>query len=299
MRMNCEKAIEILPWLLNGSLEPQESTEVRRHLENCEACREALRDTRQAWKIFGEHLPAESLVQLAYDEAPSGVDPVLAERHLASCPQCAAELEMARMSRRLEEDDRIVTFPARTSRERVRETRTWRAAALAAGLAAVVAAGGWWQTASRFSEVSTLVARNQQTQEEQARLQGQVRSAQEDLARIAANVREPQLNSWTGDVSMTDVVRGQQQTGQEIVIPADVDSTPILEASHEVTQPQREVRIVDAAGKVVWRRDGLRRNPTDDYTITFHPGFLKPGLYTVQLYAPDGRQVETYKVRVK
>jgi len=298
--MNCEQAIELLPWLLNGTLDAQESAAVRGHLESCEACRDALRDTRQAWTVFGEHLTAQALVDLAYGESPSGEESGLAERHLASCPQCAAELELARMSRRLEEDDRIVGFPAPATKVRGRQDRTWRAAALAAGLAAVVAAGGWFHSASRVGQLSVLEAQNQQNQKEQARLQGQVRSAQQELSRIAAtNVREPQLNTWTDSVNLRDVKRSLQQTDQEIVLPADVDATPILEASHEVTLPQREVQMVDAAGQVVFRRAGLRRNSTDDYTITFHPGFLKPGRYTIQLFAPDGRQVETYKIRVE
>jgi len=284
--MNCENAIELLPWLLNGSLEPEEAAEARRHLEGCEACRQSWRETRQAWKVFSEHLPAEALVQLAYDEPLSGLDAGVAERQLGSCPQCAAELEMARMSRRLEEDDRIATFPAPARRPR--EVRTWRLTAMAAGLAAVVAAGGWFQSLSRLGELSTLVARNQ----------GEVRSAQQELARIAANVREPQLNTWTGDVSTSDVVRGNQPADQEIPVPANVDSTPMLEASHDITAPDREVRIVDAAGKVLFRRGGLRRNPTDDFTITFHAGFLKPGHYTIQLYTPEGKPAETYTIRV-
>src|SRR6059058_1585796 len=116
MPMNCDDAIEFLPWLLNGSLEARERDEVRRHLTDCERCRAALNDTREAWTVFSQHLPGEALVALAYGEAPAGVDPALAERHLASCPECAAELELARTSRRLEEDDRIAVFPGRTPR---------------------------------------------------------------------------------------------------------------------------------------------------------------------------------------
>src|SRR3954454_9110917 len=135
MPINCDEAIEYLPWLLNGSLEAGESGEVRRHLATCERCRAAWNDTRDAWTIFSQHLPSEALVALAYGETPAGVDPALTERHLASCPECAAELELARTSRRLEEDDKIVPFPGpRPSKETSETSRGWRAAALAAGL---------------------------------------------------------------------------------------------------------------------------------------------------------------------
>src|SRR3954454_11692273 len=111
MPMNCDQAIEFLPWLLNGTLEATESGEVRRHLATCERCRAALNDTRDAWTIFSQHLSSEALVALAHGEAPAGIDPALAERHLASCPECAAELELARTSRRLEEYEKIAVFP--------------------------------------------------------------------------------------------------------------------------------------------------------------------------------------------
>ena len=71
MPMNCDDAIEFLPWLLNGSLEAGEHDEVRAHLADCERCRAALNDTREAWTVFSQHLPGEALVALAYGEAPS------------------------------------------------------------------------------------------------------------------------------------------------------------------------------------------------------------------------------------
>ena len=140
--MNCEHAVELLPWLLNGTLGQDERRQVREHLAGCEACRQALADTRLAWEAFDQHLPAEAMVALAWGETPTSIDPALAELHLASCPECAAELELARTSRRLEEDDRIavLTPRARPSSPVARPSWTgWRAAALAAGLAGVVA----------------------------------------------------------------------------------------------------------------------------------------------------------------
>jgi Putative zinc-finger len=145
--MTCDQAIEILPWYLNGTLEAGERAEVRRHLETCERCRAALAETGQAWSVFAQHIPAPDLVALAWGERPSGIDPALAEEHLASCAECAAELELARMSRRLEEEGNVALFPvAPAAKPRPAAgavPRTWRAAAMAAGLAAVVAAGGW------------------------------------------------------------------------------------------------------------------------------------------------------------
>ncbi len=164
--MTCQEAALQLPWLLNGSLEPAERREVKDHLASCASCREALADTRLAWKIYAQHIPTAALVAYAEDERPEGgdqtdqIDPALLERHLADCPQCAAELEMVRASRLLVDhgevrriDDRLVgrqAAPAQRGRE-----RGWRAAALAACLTGLVAIGGWVGTVQQLHRVET------------------------------------------------------------------------------------------------------------------------------------------------
>src|SRR5688572_20172163 len=97
--MTCEHATELLPWLLNGTLEPAERQEVLEHVRKCEACRRALDEARLALAAAGAHLPAEALVAAAFGEPmPPGIDAALVEEHLAACPQCAADLELARTS---------------------------------------------------------------------------------------------------------------------------------------------------------------------------------------------------------
>lgn len=339
--MTCDEAIELLPWLLNGTLEEGERREVRRHLETCESCRQALAGTREAWTIFGQHLPPEALVALAYGETPTGIDSALVERHLASCPECAAELELARMSRRLEEEDRIAVFPAPRPRP-ASDTgaRTWRAAALAASVAGLLVAGGWFQSSQEVRRLSTELAEKPEPAPApagspdpatpplsggdsgaQARIaemeaeMNRMRRDQEELAKkaeeaaiqIAAlenaprGLEVPRLNTWNGELSGGDVVRGAGD--DEIVIPAGVPATPILPAEKEATSPTRDLEILDAAGKVVWRGSGLRRNSdTPDYTFSLPPDFLKPGRYTIQLYSTEGGKRtprEKYKIRVQ
>jgi len=281
IRMTCDQAIELLPWLLNGTLEAGERDEVRRHLASCGRCREALAETRQAFGVFDQHLPSLTLVVLAHGEPPA--DAALAERHLASCPQCSAELELARMSRRLEEDDRIALFPGKPVRQIGREPRAWRAATLAAGFAGLVAMGGWLHSARQAGLVPEL-------QQERTTLRAQ-------LAQAAT--AKPQLNTWTESVYLDGVERGEP-AATEIMIPADVAATPILEARGEGTL--REIEILDAGGRVVWGATGLRRTRNNDYTLTFPPHFLNPGQYTIQLYSSENGERsprETYKIRVR
>lgn len=155
--MNCETAIELLPWFLNGTLDPHEREAVRRHLQECEACRLALTETREAWQTFDQHLPTETIVALAYDEVPPGLAAQEAALHLATCARCAAELEMARTSRRLEGEENVLPFaarrPALATAASTRAPRGWQMTALAAGLAGVLGLAGWM---NRGQELSAL-----------------------------------------------------------------------------------------------------------------------------------------------
>ena len=49
--MNCDLAAELLPWLLNGTLEAGERRRLVEHLRGCSACRAALADTQVAWDL--------------------------------------------------------------------------------------------------------------------------------------------------------------------------------------------------------------------------------------------------------
>lgn len=126
MTMNCDLATELLPWLLNGTLEAGERRELIAHLRGCDACRAALADTQLAWGIFDWHPPAAALVAYAgaLEAAPATTSAASAttrdagagaiEEHLAGCPKCAAELELVRTSRLLAdpaEDGRIAILP--------------------------------------------------------------------------------------------------------------------------------------------------------------------------------------------
>jgi len=337
MPMNCDLAMEFLPWLLNGTLEAGERDEVRRHLATCESCRAALNDTREAWTIFGQHLPSDALVALAYGEAPAGVDSAIAERHLAACPECAAELELARTSRRLEEDDRIAVFPGKSPRVGVpQEKRTdsaWsRRAAMAAGIAALVAFGGWFhefRTTDQLTERLAQASRSEAVRpapaaagvpnvspgEEQLRNQLQAsKERQDELAKSleAANGKlasieqkadtllKPQVNPWSDAVTgSSDVVRGAGKSDEQ-VLPGLRLTVPILGA--ESTNAVRDVEILDGRGSVLWSGSGLRSTDGQEYKLAIPPGFLKAGHYTIQLYASEnGKRVqrESYRIRVE
>jgi hypothetical protein len=159
MKFNCDDVTERLPWLLNGTLGDEEHEAVREHLTQCASCRRALKDTRLAWETFDQHPPTEEIVALAWGETSNAA----LEEHLKSCPRCTAELELARMSRRLEEDEKIVPMPARRTQTEIapaatRGWRGWRNAAVAASLAGVVGLSGWLHSANRVQNLEEQIA---------------------------------------------------------------------------------------------------------------------------------------------
>ncbi len=333
--MNCDDVSELLPWLLNGSLESGEEAEVRRHLATCERCRAALGETREAWTTFDQHLPSEALVALAWGEAPAGIEAAVADRHLASCPQCAAELELARMSRQFEKDEKIVVFPAPSPRPR----RAGRAAALAAGLAAVVGWTGWLYESQQAGDMAAQLARRPAAQEgartapappaatanpalaaqlEQLkkgmadykqRTDQQLQQAAQQLAELdskaqqARAVSEPQVNAWSGLLNPVVVERGPNAaTPEERVIPGDRMSVLSLGTESE-GEALRELEIRDAGGALVWTKPGLRSDAkSQQFSFGLPAGALKPGRYTIDLYEKVGGQRvkrESYYIRVK
>jgi hypothetical protein len=328
MISNCDDVRGTLPWLLNGTLSGDERRQVLQHLSTCETCRRDLAETRLAAEIFDQHPPAGAILALAWDETPSGVDPALLEEHLAACPRCAADLELARMSRRLEEDERIVPLVRRTTPApapvRGSGWRGWKAAALAAGLAGVVASAGWFQTAGKVhtleenlasqtavqapvppaasgaggegATVQQLAAKVEERERTIEQLQAELNETQQKAEELSGRVdqlaqaspapQSPQINVWARDLTPTaDVVRGTAAETMEV--PGRTYATLVLNSADPETEIHREhlVEIVDASGNVVWNANGLALDPqTNAYSLTLPPGALRAGGYTIHIY---------------
>src|SRR5262245_12637668 len=151
--LDCQHVTEILPWLLNGSLDAAERQAARAHLSRCGQCRQELQETAFAGAVHQQHAPEGALVDYAFDRPSTDFDRGLLERHLAECEQCAAELEMLEESRRLlETEDNVVAFKPRprakvgiagTALMRA-PTRLWAYGAIAASVIGIVGLTGWW-----------------------------------------------------------------------------------------------------------------------------------------------------------
>lgn len=334
--MTCDQAIEILPWLLNGTLEAQEREEVRQHLRTCERCREALRGTQEAWRLFDEHIPTEALVALAWGQDPAGLDRTTAELHLASCPQCAAEMELVRTSRQLEQDDRIAVFPGRPAVKRSNEGefRTWRAAALAAGLAGVVAAAGWFNTSQEArllnaqlaerrveaptaqpparsappsapqaddERIAAMRAQMEKMALEQEKLQQQVQKAQGQLASSRELGSAPILGPILSPSEFGTVRSGGEGGGEEYAevlrIPAYASSLILPLRAEGSVRGEREIEILNESGHVVW--EGRRRRDEDNrFVLQLPAGLLEKGSYSIQILDSQGKPETVYKIRL-
>lgn len=159
--MNHETARELLPWLLNGTLDSTERDELRIHLEDCEACRQELQETRQAMETFQQHVPTGDLVAHA-EGRKTELPPEVLDAHLESCPECAEELTLLVGSLHTygrPRDASESTSPRRTV------PAFWRQAALAAALLGIVAFTGWIATWQGLGTPQSQIAATSQTEE--------------------------------------------------------------------------------------------------------------------------------------
>lgn len=314
--MSCETALERLPWLLNGTLEPEERREVLEHLAGCERCRAALADTRFAWQVFAEHLPVADLIAAAAGE-PTATPHEIFESHLAECAQCTADLEAARSSRLLLQHEEVAVLRAAQPR--------WRNAALAASLAGVVAATGWFHSSreirsleARLSpppvtapappaqepqeagQLEAIAAENRRLLAENERLlteQAAQAAAPEPPRESAGPVAE--VNTLVQDVYPETAVRGGGQAGNRIAIPdAARLATLILHPEKEAGGGPQQIEIVDRQGKVVWKQGGLVRSASNDYTLTVDRRLLPAGAYVLRLYTADRKLLESFPLEL-
>lgn len=93
--MDCHQTTELLPWLVNDSLEGDEKRIVVEHLASCEDCRRELESTIETCHMLATHVPSLALAEYAVGLTPSGVSQERIERHLAVCHSCNEELALA------------------------------------------------------------------------------------------------------------------------------------------------------------------------------------------------------------
>lgn len=203
--MNCSTVTELLPWVLNGTLDAEERRQVEDHLAACESCREELRQTRVAGAVYGAHPPPQALVDHAAGRPPAEIPAELLSRHLATCPTCIEEVALLRQSHALaaSEEEIGVDPPGATVVVGPWSVQRWRHLALAASIAGLVALGvSTWsvlQGRTGASELSTRLAqaeeRSRELAAENERLQASEVESRRQVAELSDRVEAANLTA--------------------------------------------------------------------------------------------------------
>src|SRR6266849_5720856 len=99
--MNCEYIADLLPQLLNGTLEAKEQEQILAHLRECTTCQEELGEARALRAFFQQHVPTRVLIAHAYRQPLTPLEQNLVERHLETCVSCAQELALVQESQQV------------------------------------------------------------------------------------------------------------------------------------------------------------------------------------------------------
>jgi anti-sigma factor RsiW len=339
MIMECQHFAEIMPWLLNGSLEVSEQSQAQSHLAQCPTCQQQWRETLSAATVYQQHLAPESLVDYAWDRPLLAGQRELIEQHLAFCRECAEEMEMTRASRSLLAEEPEVNKPVSTGAE-IRpfvqpevlpsSVRLWKYTTLAAGIAGLLALGALlWNSRQHQSQVAqfsetqrTLNERLNSAEAEAQRLREMHKASPsplpspslpepEAIARLQQEVTrlQSQLKDLASSGINTPVVemfpdeftqRSGSAPQNRLTLPRGARIITLILNSQNSRQGSF-LEILDAQNRIVWSAEGLRRNATDDYTLTLPAEILSPGEYAINVFEKKGsrrEKVESWKVQV-
>ena len=323
--MICDEVVQRLPWYLNGSLAAEEKSEIRGHLAQCAACRDALAETRLGYRIFSAHVPSEALVDYAWDRTPEELDGGLIERHLENCPECAAELELIRTSRGLAEEPGVALFRPRPLKAAAsappRFYRAWQAAALAAALGGVVSFTAWTHSEQERRQLGAEVASARQdvaeAQEGLASLTDQVGRLREQAASAApAEAPAPAVaptapaesagGYGTGSVNIliltSEVTRGGEDEGVP-TLSVKSESAPLIISHDTGNPPAAAYRVEIRRGDKPVFSDAARYDENNGGVLfQVNPSKLGKGAYTLVLSAVEGgksRAVQSYRFDIR
>lgn len=240
--VSCTRVEELLPWLLNGSLEDDLAQELRAHLAQCARCREALEETERLGNAMAQHLPATELMALA-----AGEETVLPRRllveHLSACADCREELGLVRRGRALVEESVVPSTPPSGGAS----VTAWRRAAIAASLVAVAFATGWlWTSSNRGA--------------------GPPAGSQPvlNLPLVELVPEEMVVRGETG-VHSVDLRAGAHTVALLLYSPPG----PAYE--------EYRLEVLDDSGGSLWSGRGLALNPTEDFSVALPASLLGGG----------------------
>ena len=265
--MTCSEISELLPWLANDRLGPEERERVEEHLKRCGPCSAELADVILTLRAADQHIPAADLVALVDREAGSEYEQQALTDHLAHCRSCRAELDLVRASYR--------SLEVEGSAPPVVGAR-WPPLALAASfLLGLVALGGWWWTAST------------------------PRPERVDKPNEAWGI--------LADIEIVEVLpddlvlRGPSENGATIVPGSSSRPAVLLLLTNDATRYEdHRVELRGADQELLWMAEGVQRQSGGGFAILVAPGFLGTQPVFLSLFGKqEGRwiAIETYALR--
>jgi len=93
--LSCDAVTELVPWLMRGSLAPEEETRVRAHLAVCADCCKELVEYLEVQDLLDTHLPSIEIARYSQGLPPESLSRERIERHLSTCSSCSEEAQLA------------------------------------------------------------------------------------------------------------------------------------------------------------------------------------------------------------
>lgn len=276
---SCSQWVDLLPWLINGTLGGAEREAVLRHLDECPDCR---RERGQLWDAAiadGLHPDPEALTAFVLRSMePARLAAV--EQHLVRCGQCSELTSMAHegLDRVRAIHDGGVRFD-------------WRpAVAAAAGMAA-----GWW-LALFWVNAGRLETKLKSAERQIESLN----AGKAELSRRLELALEPRVNVVVVDLFPASFARRSGRTeGVPALLPVAPDAIAlVLNSQAAPREGPFGARLFDSRGNLVWKSAPLVRQSQREFTIQFPPGFPAPGDYELRLVQGEREEVlEVYVFR--
>jgi len=311
--MNCRTAVELLPWLLNGTLKGEERRGVLEHLEECAECRQELVEIRDAGVLYQAHPGADELWAHAAGEISDPARAELLATHLTLCRSCAEEVALIRESRTTlggEPAGRATPAAAPPSGQAPGDrpggkllagpwsVRRWQNLALAASLAAALLGGAWIWTALSSPPGEGQVARaGQDFSEEVAAQRREIDRLEIELAALRDG-QQSQSGGGGEDAGHLGELRAElERLRREVAgaeeriagLDAEVEAlaAPIASAPRVLYGGQAVYR--DATGVSVEDLPALSRGEGERQTLQLAPGQrLGVARVRLELVGPDG-----------
>lgn len=259
--LRCAVVEARLPWLLNGTLEPDERGDMLRHVQTCASCRRALAESHEVGLAADSHLPIDTLLDLADGLLLAVEDQRLAAAHLDTCDQCAEELRALSVG---------FVAPRVVVRGEPGAASLWRFLAWTAALAAMLFGLGWWR-------------------------------ASVDGRGEAMYARQPIANVTTVELRPTAPTRGSDAAIERLSFAADARLVSVILLPEAVASGPRSLDVVGPDGERLWQLDGLQLEADGAVSLLLPAAALQAGDHRLRLRTVNesgAERVEVFVLRV-